>query len=73
MTLEFRTLCSDSMGHSAGAHETLEMLNRMLDSFNHLEQRSTEHGRVQASKVVRCTVKCWMRLTRALVGSIVLI
>ena len=30
-------ICTDSMGHSAGAHETLEMLDGMLDSFDHTE------------------------------------
>ena len=34
----------DSVGHSAGAHETLEMLGGMLDSFDHTEQSSTEQG-----------------------------
>ena len=57
-------VCTDSMGHSAGAHETLEMLDGMSDSFDHPEQSSTEHGRAKASKVVRCSVKYWIRLTR---------
>ena len=26
-------VCTDSMGHSAGAHATLKMLDGMLDSF----------------------------------------
>ena len=50
------------MGHSAGAHETLEMLDGMFDSFNHTEQSSTEQGRGEARKVVRCSVKCWIHL-----------
>ena len=48
MTPKFRILCyvcTDSMGHSAGARETLEMLDGMLDSFDHPEQSSTEQGR----------------------------
>ena len=28
---------TDSMGHNAGAHKTLEMLDQMLDSFNQPE------------------------------------
>ena len=58
-------ICTDSMGHSAGAHETLEMLHGMLDSVDHPEQSSTEQGRAKASNVVRCSVKCLIRLTRA--------
>ena len=61
-----KLVCTDSMGHSAGAHETLEMLDGILDSFDHLEQGSTEQGRGRASKVECCSVKCWVRLTRAL-------
>ena len=57
-------VCTASMGHSAGAHETLEMLDEMLDSFDHPDQSSTKHGRLKASKVVRCSVKCWIPLTR---------
>ena len=41
-----------SKGHSAGAHETLEILNGMLYSFDHPEQSSAEQGRAKASKVV---------------------
>ena len=58
-------VCTDSMGHSAGAHETLEMLDGMLYLFGHPEQSSTEQDRAKASKVVRCSVKCRIRLTRA--------
>ena len=54
--------CTDSMGHSAGAHETLEMLGGILDSFDQPEQSSIEQGRAKASKVVRCLVKCRIRL-----------
>ena len=49
-------------------HETLEMLDRMLYSFDHPEQSSTEQGRAEASKVVCFSVKGWIRLTRALVA-----
>ena len=66
---KFRILCNvrtDSVGHSAGAHETPEMLDEMLYSFDHPEQSSTEQGRAKARKVVRCSVKCRIRLTRAL-------
>ena len=59
-------LCTESIGHSAGAHETLEMLGEMLDSFDQPEQSSTEQGRAKVSKVVRCSVKCWIRLISAL-------
>ena len=59
-------VCTDSMGHSAGAPETLEMLDAMLYSSDNPEQSSTESGRAKASKVVCCLVKCWIRLTRAL-------
>ena len=37
---KFRIICYvsiDSLRHSAGAHETLEMLDKMLDSFDHPE------------------------------------
>ena len=47
LTPKFRIICyvcTNSMGHSAGAHGTLEMLDEMLDSFDHPEQSSTEHG-----------------------------
>ena len=54
------------MGHSAGAHKTLETLDGMVYSFDNPEQSSTEQGRAQASRVVRSSVKCWIRLTRAL-------
>ena len=54
------------MGHSAGADETLNMLDGILDSFDQPEQSSTEQGRAKASKVLRCSVKFWIRLTRAL-------
>ena len=43
MTPKFLILCNvctDSMG-SAGAHETLDILGEMLDSFDHPEQSST--------------------------------
>ena len=55
-------VCTDSMGHSTAA---LEMFDGMLDSFDHPEQSSTEQGRTKVSKVVRCSVKCWIRLTWA--------
>ena len=42
------------MGHSAGAHETLEMLDGMLCSFDHPEQSSTEQGRARQSKGEQC-------------------
>ena len=58
-------VCTDSMGHSAGAHDTLDTLNGMLDSFDQPEQSSTEQGRAKASKVVRCSVERWIRLSRA--------
>ena len=47
-------------------HETLEMVDGMLHSFDHPKQSSTEQGRAKASKVVCCSVKCWIRSTRAL-------
>ena len=59
-------VCTDAIGHSAGAHKTLEMLDWMLDAFDHPEQSSTEQGRAKARKVVRYSVKYWIRLTRAL-------
>ena len=68
LTPKLRILCyvrTDSMGHSAGAHETRGMLDGMLYSFGHPEQNSTEQGRAKESKVVRCLTKCWIRLTRA--------
>ena len=34
--------CTDSMGHSEGAHETLEMLDGILDPFDQPEQSSIE-------------------------------
>ena len=41
-------VCTDSIGHSAGAHETLEILDGMLDSFNHPESRAAqEQGRAK--------------------------
>ena len=40
-------VCTDSMGHRAGAHETLEMLDGMLDSSDHPEQSNTEQGRAK--------------------------
>ena len=54
------------MGHGAGAHKTVETLDGMVYSFDNPEQSSTEQGRAQASRVVRSSVKCWIRLTRAL-------
>ena len=48
-------LCTDYIGHRGGAHETLEMLDGMLDSSDHPEQSSTEHGKAKASNV-RCSV-----------------
>ena len=53
------------MGHSAGGHETLEMLDGIFDSFDYPEQSSIEQGREKERKVVRCSVKCWIRLARA--------
>ena len=44
-------------------HETLEMLEGMLCVFDHPEQSSIEQGRAEASKVVRCSVNCWIRTT----------
>ena len=72
MTPKFRIqcyVCTDSMGHSARVHETLEILDEMMDSLEHPEQSSTEQGRAKASKVASCLVKCWIRLTRALYKS----
>ena len=37
----------------------------MLDSCDHPEQSSNEHGRVKASKIVHCSMKCSFRLTMA--------
>ena len=57
MTPKFRVLCYvciDSMRNSAGAHQTLEILDEMLDSFDNPEQRSTGQGRAKASEVARC-------------------
>ena len=60
-------VCTDAIGHSAYiAYNTLEMLDGMLDAFDHPEQSSTEQGRAKARKVVRYSVKYWIRLTRAL-------
>ena len=53
------------MGYSAGAHETLEILDGVLYSSDHPEQSSAVQCRAKASKVVRCSVKCWIRLPRA--------
>ena len=67
MTPKFRNICYDVCIESAGAHETLEMLDGMLDSFDHPEQCSTEQGRAKGRKVLRCSVvKCWICLTKAL-------
>ena len=52
-------------GYWAGAHETLEMLDEILDSFDHPEQSSTEQDRAKVSKVVRCSVKYWISMIRA--------
>ena len=49
-----------------GTTQTLEMLDGMLDSSNNTEQGSTEQSRVKVSKAVLCSVKCWIRMTRAL-------
>ena len=46
-------------------HETLEMLDGMVYSFYQPKQSSNEQGRAKASKVVRCSVKCWIRMTMA--------
>ena len=65
LTPKFRIfcyVCTDFMRYSAGAHETLEMLDEMLDSFDRPEQSSTEQSRAKASKVVHCFVKCLIRL-----------
>ena len=59
-------VCTESTGYSAGAHATLEMVDVMVDSFHHPEHGSIEQGRAKASKVERCSEKCWVRLTRAL-------
>ena len=48
-------------------HETLEMLDGMFFLFDHPKQSTTEQGRAKASKVASCSVKCWIRWTRALV------
>ena len=50
MTPKFQILCflcTDSMGHGAGAHETQEMLEGMLDSFEDPEQSGTQQGRAK--------------------------
>ena len=44
-------VCTDAMGHSAGA---LEMLDEMLDSFDHPEKSSTEQGRAKGKQ--SCTL-----------------
>ena len=57
---KFRILCyvcTDSIGYCAGAHETLEILDGILDLFDYPEQSSTEQGKAMASKIVRCSVK----------------
>ena len=46
------------MGHSAGAQESLEMLDGMLYSIDQPEQISTEKGRVRTANVVCCSVNC---------------
>ena len=58
-------MCALILKGTAQELTTLEMLDKMLDSFGHPEQSSTEQSRAKASKVVRCSVKCWIRLTRA--------
>ena len=42
------------------SYETLEVLGGMLHSFDDPEQSSTEQGRANGSKVIRCSVKCWI-------------
>ena len=58
--------CTNSMRHSAGAHKTLQMLDVMLDLYDHPEQSSTEQGGAKSNKLIHYSVKCWVRLTRAL-------
>ena len=63
--IKFEVKVSNSIGHSAGAQEIQEMLGGMLYSFDHPKHSSTEQGKAKASKVVLCSVKCCIRLTRA--------
>ena len=64
------TKVSNSMGHSAGAQESLEMLDLLLDgilnSFDHPALSRAEQGRARTANVVCCSLNCRVRLKRAL-------